>query len=141
MKGHIPLTILALAACLPEDTQDDAMTYEGQVTTQVEDTSESTAESRLAKRSLDALQAQSFAENTEFCGYILRNAAGDMVTSEIALQNSHLQVTSKATRQKVSMDMCRHPAAGFGLSMVLKQPSANFAASDVCRRIRTLLKV
>ena len=83
MKKLVPIAVIALAACLPEDTQEDVMLMDGQKTTQYVDTSESTAESRLAKAALESLQAQSFSENTEFCGYIVRNAEGEMVISDI----------------------------------------------------------
>lgn len=75
--------MISATACIPEDDQGSAIQTGGQVTTQVFDTSESTAESRLAKTSLEALQARSFSENTEFCGYIIRDVSGKMGVSDI----------------------------------------------------------
>jgi len=105
------------------------MTYEGQVTTQVEDTSESTAESRLAKRSLDALQAQSFAENTEFCGYILRNAAGDMVTSEIVQGEESSCLPPEVAEDDVILASF-HTHGAFELDTPAEFPSAGDVEGD-----------
>jgi len=84
MKPIVFASLFALAACQQEDADSDAGVLEGTATTQVPDTSESTAEARLAKATLNALQARSFAENTEFCGYIVVNADGDMVATPAA---------------------------------------------------------
>lgn len=40
-----------------------------------------TAESALARATLNALQAPSFTQNREFCGYIIRTADGDLAAT------------------------------------------------------------
>lgn len=85
----LPLAFFALAACASggnnsysqNKNSDRGIDATGGVTTQVPDTSERTAESRLAKSTLNALQTPSFSNNAEYCGYIVRNAAGKMVAT------------------------------------------------------------
>lgn len=84
MRFLLPLAVLTLSACVSDNGGEEQFRdddFESQPTTQVPDTSESTAESRLAKASLEALQSLSFQNNTEYCGYIVRNAAGEMVAT------------------------------------------------------------
>lgn len=77
--------MIALCACLPENDGYDQ--FDAGRSTPVNspvaiDTSISTAESRIAKAALTALQAKSFAANAEYCGYIIRDANGVMTTSQ-----------------------------------------------------------
>lgn len=75
MKKLMMLGLLALWACAPANTGIR------QASVPV-DTSNSTAEAQLAKSALSALQAPSFAANTEFCGYIYRDVSGQMQISQ-----------------------------------------------------------
>jgi len=82
MRMATTFTLIALlTACGPEDEEPSGPVMR---TTQAPDTSESTAESRLAKTTLEALQDLSFRENTEFCGYLVILPNGEMAATPAA---------------------------------------------------------
>jgi len=85
MKYLLPVAFIALVSCQVADDSygsDFESGSEGVATTQYPDTSDSTAESRLAKATLSDLQQLSFDNNREYCGYIVRTADGDMIADE-----------------------------------------------------------
>lgn len=74
MKTYILPALLILTACQADKP----------ATRTSSDTSQSTAEAALAKSTLANLQATSFANNAEYCGYIVRNPDGTMEATPAA---------------------------------------------------------